>query len=259
MATEKTEEKTVEKTEKAGEETDVEKVETEAPDTDDEAVEKAMGAVKEMVEGIIKKADKKADDKADDKEDEDTEKAGNPRALFKSLLTKAGLKGKPLTAAMGEYDKMIKPIEKNAEEPAAEEKEVEKKVEATDEEKLLNALETSISKAKRFTPGRMTTLKAAIDTLQNLMTELTPAEKKIAETSEDPATGNFESAITKALENFSDGFKEKLEEMVETQKSATERLDKIEKRRNPSASLEDDGDTDTDTVKTEKSLWADVL
>jgi len=236
----------------------VEKVETEVPDTNDEAVEKAMGKVVEMVEGIVKKSEKKKEEKAEDEDEAEAEEEGGgkkkakaekkatPREVFEEQMKKNGVKDDALKTALEAFDDSAG-VEKS-EKP-------EEEVEKRKDDEVLEALEASIGKAKRFTPGRMDTLKNAIGTLQKLLGELTPAEKAVEEATEGALEGGLGSAVAKALKEFN----VKLDGVVETQKNVGERVKEIEEARNPSASLEEDGETDTDVVETEKSLWKGVI
>lgn len=64
-------------------------------------------------------------------------------------------------------------------------------------------------------------------------------------------------ALTKSLEELKDVLKTKLDEVQEVTKGLGDRLETIEKTRNPSTSVEGEGGTDTQ--ETQKSFWSGIL
>jgi len=251
---------------------DVEK-KAEAEETKDEnkAVEEAMGKVVSMVEGLVQKkeAEEKDEEKeevkeevkeeAEEKAEEKTEKAeektekaeSKNRSIFKQQLVENGIEGDALESALKKFDDQMND----------DNEKVEKREEAVEdkETQILEALESSILKAKRFTPGRMKTLKSVVDTLQSLMKELTPIQmNEEANQPEASFPTGIDTSVSKAIEKMAGVFEEKMTEMAETNKSLNDRVEAIEKVRNPSASIEEEGDTDKE-AKVEKSFWGDVL
>ena len=244
---------------------DVEK-KAEAEETKDEnkAVEEAMGKVVSMVEGLVQKkeAEEKDEEKeevkeevkeeAEEKAEEKTEKAESKnRSIFKQQLVENGIEGDALESALKKFDDQMND----------DNEKVEKREEAVEdkETQILEALESSILKAKRFTPGRMKTLKSVVDTLQSLMKELTPIQmNEEANQPEASFPTGIDTSVSKAIEKMAGVFEEKMTEMAETNKSLNDRVEAIEKVRNPSASIEEEGDTDKE-AKVEKSFWGDVL
>lgn len=199
------------------------KVEIEKPE--DQAVIKVLGKVNELVGTLVSRTD-----------------PGKEKVEKKETSTE-----KP-------------DVDENETEEGSEEKTEKREIE--EGEKLLSTLEESIAKAKRFTPSRMKTLKQVADSLQSLLTELSPK----VEASIDTAS-SVESSVAKALEDFSSKLGEKINsivekkfaEMVDTSKSLGERVEKIEKTRLPSASVEEDGVTDKEVEKKNSNMWAGVL
>ena len=64
-------------------------------------------------------------------------------------------------------------------------------------------------------------------------------------------------SLTKSIDELKEILTTKVSEVQEVAKGLGERVEAIEKVRNPSQSVEDDGGTDT--KETKKSLWAGVL
>lgn len=232
-----------------------------------EAVEKAMAQVTQLVESIAKavNASEPAETSAEvDTEKADTEKGGWPkmRKQFEAELKSAGIEGDAATKAMARFDKAFMPFKPGgATKPPL--KKAEKSVD-TDEtvQKMLEVLGMSVQKAKAFTPKREEALKAAVETLQELMKELTmqsiptggsPSTTVPTSPMYGPATT---MALTKSIEGLQEILTAKLDEVQSVAKGLTERVEAIEKVATPSKSVEGDGGTDT---KTQKSFWSGVL
>lgn len=233
-----------------------------------EAVEKAMAQVTQLVESIAKAANAP---KPTETVEVDAEKAadaekGRPdmRKQFQSELKAAGVEGDAMTKAMERYDKAFKPFQ-----PGASAKPPFKKAEKSLEgemdegvQKMLEVLSMGVQKAKAFTPKREEALKAAVETLQELMKEL--SMQKIptggSPSTTVPTNPMYGPATTMALTKSIEGLKEilttKLDEVQGVAKGLTERVETIEKTAAPSKSVEGDGGTDTTT---QKSFWSGVL
>lgn len=254
-----------------------EKVQVEVEKATNDAVEKAMAQVTELVDNIAKAANahthavsKNDEGTSDDNNpDTDVEKGKKPdmRGMYKAQLEKAGVKGESLEKAMTEFDKALGGFKpgKDTQPPVKKNNDDADGIEGADVEtqKALVALEKAIQKAKAFTPKREAALKAAIETLTGLMKELMP--KDIPQNT-SPATTVPESPkygessvvdLTKMMGELKEVLTSKLSEVQDVTKGLTERLETIEKTRNPSTSVEGEGGTDTNEVK--KSFWANVL
>lgn len=257
-----------------------EKVQVEVEKATNEAVEKAMAQVTTLVENIAKAAEAEKQDvnksgdetSTDTNPDSDVEKGKKPdmRGMYKAQLEKAGVKGESLEKAMNEFDKKLGGFKpgKDTQPPIKKSDDADVEKSNTDDaeeetQKALVALEKAIQKAKTFTPKREAALKAAIETLTGLMKELMP--KDIPQNT-SPATTVPESPkygessvvdLTKMMGELKEVLTGKLSEVQDVAKGLTERLETIEKTRNPSTSVEDEGGTDTNEVK--KSFWANVL
>jgi hypothetical protein len=252
---------------------EVEKVPVEVNKAATEAVEKAMAQVTELVENIAKAAQGTTQDTpADGEGDTDVEKANkNPRGMFMKQLKANGVEGDKLEKALAEFDKAF-PMFKPGAGTQKPEKSVQKDVnggegEADDGDaditKTLEAIALSIHKAKQFTPKRQEALEKAIGTLQDLLKEL--GMQKIptgqSPSSTVPAGTMFGASgvatLTKGIEALSETVAKALGEVQEVTKALGDRVEAIEKTRQPSTSVDGDGDTDTTTTK--KSMWSGVL
>lgn len=256
----------------------VEKVAVDVEKAENDAVVEAMSKVQKTVEGIAKQLGMDAEDTPAEKP--------SPRDVVKKQLEAAGLDEEQVKKSLSEYDAAAgEPVEKAGKKKAAmEEEEMEKpnpfakKVKKTegdaDVEKsedpaldALSQLEEAIAKAKRFTPQREETLKNAVEELQKLLAALQPQAPKYATTPKNnlPSTASAGeanlTAVTKALEGLSETIQKSLETIQEGQKSLSARVEDIEKARQPSKAVGEDGTDGVETVETEKakSLWGGIL
>jgi len=235
-----------------------------------EAVEKAMAQVTQLVESIAKAANASEPSEVDtekaDAEKMDAEKGDWPkmRKQFESELKACGVKGGAMTKAMERFDKAFMPFKPGggAKPPL---KKAEKSMDDTADEsvqKILEVLSMGVQKAKAFTPKREEALKAAVETLQDLLKELSMQSIPQGESPKTTVpTGHvYGPATTMALTKSIEGLKEilttKLDEVQTVAKSLGARVEVIEKTAGPSKSLEGDGGTDTNV---KKSFWSGVL
>jgi hypothetical protein len=121
---------------------------------------------------------------------------------------------------------------------------------------VIDAIQKALTQAQTFTPQRAEKLLDVAKQLQAVVDGITGTVASQPESAPPQKTGNDEaiSNITKSLNNLIDLVKGQ----VEVNKSLGDRIEKIEKVKNPSTSLEDDGDTVTEE-KTQKSFWSGVL
>ncbi len=259
-----------------------ESVTVEVAKAQSEAVEKAMASVTQIVETITKSAASPPSASSGDSGDEtdsDVEKAMKPADMYKAQLVKAGMKGEALTKAMDEFNKafppmfkpgasMKAPIKKSNDETASETADAGTDVQKNQEpdtdndtnvQKALEALAVGVQKAKAFTPGRQKELQKAIETLSNLAKELgmkeIPAGSPPSTTV--PGTAMFGETglkpIMKALEDLKGVMEKQANEVTDVSK----RLEAVEKTKQPSQSVEGEGDTDSQSVQ--KSFWSGVI
>lgn len=273
-STEETEPKVEKDAEEESKDEGAEKVEVDAEKPDDEGVVKAMAKVTDLVESIAKAAGVSADSEEEtDDAEEETEKAGASfgasgiRDMFSKQLKKAGVKGDALKAAMDEFDKEAKKKKKAV--PPEEDEDMKAKKSSTPEEenvpeeetddevnKTLDVIEQAIQKAKRFTPKREEALKGVVDQLSKLLKELTGTNKATA-----PGSAQFGASgigdLTVAVKKLAEAFTKHTEESAKTTKSLGERVESIEKERQPSTSI--DGDDTDKEEETKKSFWQGIL
>jgi len=252
-----------------------EQVQVEVSKAADKAVEDAMAKVTKLVETITTKAAEQPAETGEEATAEgeaetevDVEK-GDMRGKYKAQLVANGVKNKALEKAMAEFDKafpMFRPGKAGGKPPLAKTQKNTEGEQATEPEdneamitKTMDALVEGIQKAKAFTPKRQETLKAAIETLQDLLKQVSMKEIPTGGNPKNPlpkGTAFGESgviALTKRIEELTEALSSSV---VETTKSLSERVEAIEKTRQPSTSVEGDGVTET---KTEKSFWSGIL
>jgi uncharacterized protein Yka (UPF0111/DUF47 family) len=129
-----------------------------------------------------------------------------------------------------------------------------------DVEKTLIALGSAVEKAKRFTPKREMAFKAALAALTNLAKELGMMEIPVGQspsTSTPKGTMFGASSVSKSLEELASKVEGMVVEVKETTKRLEEKVERIEKARKPSKSVESEGGTDDKSVK--KNFWSGIL
>lgn len=253
-----------------------------------EFVAKALESVNEIVGRIesITKSAAKAEGKTDDTstDDVDVDKADES---IQSVLEKAGLKGDAMKAAVDNLTKAgfdpKKPFpgakssdKKKAEDKKAEDDAKKKTTKAADDASddasdddastddaidntplTMDGLVDAVAKAAAFTPARVAKLKEAADILKLVLEAIAPnaTPKTRVPAVDQHSLGNATAVLTKADEQVLKAIKN-LGGLVE---GLGERVEGIEKARNASNSVDDDGDTDKGTVDTEKAIWKGIL
>lgn len=230
-------------------------------------------------------------DKADDDKDEKTEKAG-PREAFKATLTASGVKGVQLEKAMAEFDKRFDRGQKfpSAQPPLSKggmsgkvkkseggEGDAPAETPEAAEPLTADSFLDMVEKAKRFTPERIKQLKAAVDTLKLVLEGVEPGGNpknslpdggqfgasgisSLSSPEKRPVVKSADEvlpAIVETLKGLESTLKEAFGEQSKVVKGLQDKIETIEKTRNPSNSVDGDGGTDTETTK--KGLWAGVL
>lgn len=132
----------------------------------------------------------------------------------------------------------------------------------------IEGLSTLISKAKKFTPGRIEKLKGAVEALKGLLEEIDTVPQG-TNPGVSPAGGaQFGASGVKVLTEKAAGEPSDLMKAVtelanvvkglaDTQKKTAEKVESIEKARPASASLEGQGGTDTKVAKS--AMWSGIL
>lgn len=249
--------------------------------SEDAAVNKALEQVAGMVESIAKAVGVKTPEASTETQDTtksegegdtevDAEKAAkakmDPREMFGKQLKANGISGEAYTKAMAEYDKAFKPFQPGASAQPPLAKDTKKSADGapTEDEvaeqeavKALDALEQAIQKAKRFTPAREKQLKSALETLQKLFNELQNIQPGMSPKTTVPGGTSFGASGVQALTKSIEQLTEAVQKSIEVSNANAERIEAIEKARNPSTSIDDEGGTDT--KKTTKSFWGGVL
>lgn len=215
---------------------EVEKVNVEASEEEstDAKLLKRMDEVKELVKGLNGK-EEEVEKSEDDKKEETKPTEKNEEEVKTEKNDEA------------EAD-----VEKNAKEEEKVEK--NKPADSVEEvEKTLDVLVQSLTKAKRFTPGRIDKIKSAIEQLAKVMEEVAGGAKTKELPKDVSISDSKLISVTKKIEETLTLVNDKIGEM-------DDRVSEIEKTRNPSTSIEDEGSTDgkTDVQKNNK-FWNGVL
>jgi hypothetical protein len=261
----------------------VERVAVDVEKAEDAAVVEAMGKVQATIEGIAKQLGVQANDTADEKP--------TPREIVEKQLKAAGLGDEAVKKSLEEYDaaagtpeaeveKGCKPGSKmkaeggeDAEEAKTEKAEgdapAETPVEKSEDDALdvLSQLETAIAKAKRFTPQREETLKNAVEQLQKLLAALQPQAPKSVTTPKNNLPSNVSAGeamltnVSKALADLTETIQKSMGAIQEGQKELATRVEDIEKARQPSKAVGEDGTDGVELVDTKKnkSIWGGIL
>lgn len=234
---------------------EVESVNVAVADETDDAVKKAMDQVTAMVEGIVNQANPKPDTKPVAKSDP------TPRDEYKTQLEKAGLGEEMVTKALEAYDAVHKaddapkaepeqPKPESKSEPVAKaEPEIPTQKSADD---VLAKLGEAIAKAQTFSPANVEALTKAVETLQGILAPPKPESKPEPVAKAVDPSADFQAIAKSMTEGMA-----AIAKAVETKMNAVaERLDKIEKTRMPSQSV--DGNGDNAPVK-KSNMWSNVL
>jgi hypothetical protein len=269
---------TVTETEKNTPTPELVEVEAATASENDAAVNKALEQVASMVENIAKasgvkiggegetgetgdpgeaeptttttKAEGEGETEPAEEDAAKAKKTFDPRAMFGKQLKAAGVTGDAFTKAMANFDKAFKPFQPGASTQPPVQKD------ATGGEETPDAEEQAIQKAKRFTPAREAQFKSALETLTKLLSDMQQIPTGGSPSTTTPSGTSFGASgvatLTKAIETLT----ETVTKSNEDSAKLAERVEAIEKARNPSQSLEADGETDTPT---KKSFWAGVL
>jgi hypothetical protein len=247
-------------------------VPVEVTKTNDENVQKALQQVEQLTTAIAKMMGAAPADASE----AEVEKAKASKATaYRKALKECGMGEDELDGAMKALMPWMKPAKPGAkdEEPKPGEKGAKKEVkkstdgdsaEEVEMSKTLDALATAIQKAKSFTPKREAALKNAIESLSKLLGDMQAPSLPGISNDTDPKNNLPDGApvpsgledVKKAVEELTKTLKASFETATTVTKTLQERVETIEKARNPSTSLEAEGATDK---KVTKSFWANVL
>lgn len=128
--------------------------------------------------------------------------------------------------------------------------------------KAVEGVFQGLQKARTFTPKREEALKAAIEQLNDLAKELGMTKIPVGQSPpvSTPSGASFGASGVQQLTKALEGVQSVVQSMQDAAKSLGDRLEAVEKTRNPSvAAPSDSNDGDDDEVSTEKSLWKGVL
>lgn len=232
---------------------------------------KAKAAAEEEMTAEEKKAkaeeeEMTAEEKEAQAKKEKTAKAANPKAVAGML---SGIKGLPKAAA----DEVISALQAmKAVKQEEEEMEDEEKKEKTTKSEApvlvihadgqIDVGESALQKRLQFTSGRTKALTDAASTLAKLVAEVDPdaAKSIMAAMKELPSNAKVPSAVkpTGVGSVKKDEGSEELTKALATIADLTKRLEKVEKTRAPSKSIDEDGGTDEEVTKSE-GTWTGVL
>lgn len=275
----------------------VENVSLEVAKATSEAVEKAMAQVGEVVKATMEAANAASDveqsesnvNKSDDTDSEDVEKGltkeqkamrDQMRKKLESQCAAKGMKGDMLTKAVdvamralagqgafmpgasAKKPEQMKDTSKS-DEPGSEDSDVAKSAGVNTQEivnEVIKQVAGGLQGAQAISaPSAQKALKAAIETLQELMKQVSMQSVPVGGMPKNnlPSStmygGSGIKDVTKALEPLN----ETLGSLRDAQKALTERIEQIEKTRQPDTS--GGGSDDTVTQETKKSMWQGVL
>jgi hypothetical protein len=202
-----------------------EQVAVETEKSESAAVEKAFSQVTDMIAQIAKAVDANKEGAEANEEQQSTQKSGDNTT------------------------------EENAE---AETPSIEDMV-----SKAMDDFALGIQKARAFTPTREAAFKAALEQLAALAKELGMTEIPVGQSpkTNTPGGTSFGASGTQQLTKALEGITATMQSIVETTKSLADRVEAVEKVRNPSQSLDNDGNVESEETETQKSknLWSGIL
>lgn len=254
-----------------------------------DAVTKAMEHVNSIVDNIanlVKKnnSDEQSVESVDEGSEsnpENTSDTGDQedvsKATLKSVLMSAGLSGDALQKACGTLKKQgfnpnmkfpnaKAPVTKSADEN--EETENTENISENTEPFTMESFAEAVQKAAAFTPSRIKQLQDAADILKLVLESIAPNATPMTRVPRVTTHGNpspvsdlaGQKKMPRVTKNDDGG-----NELIETLKSLgsavekiNERVEAIEKTRNPSNSADDEGGTDTNVQKSE-GFWDGAL
>lgn len=238
-----------------------------SPAGDGEHVAKAVEHVNSIIDKITKMVPTQ---KAEEPEETKTAKAEEEEATetptLKSVLSMLGLKGEAMEAAVSKLKgagldaDMAFP---SAQEPVAKAEEAEETEEVNEDTPLTIG---ALQKAAAFTPGRTKKLEEAYEALKLVLEAIgvgqSPSTKApTVESHGNPSGVNALAApkrrpVMKSEEE--PDFVEAIKSLATAVGSLTERVESVEKAREASNSVEDEGTTDSN-VKKSSGMWSGIL
>jgi hypothetical protein len=258
-------------------------------DGSESSVQKAIEHVNSIVENITKVvtvknqgAEGNEQDNAQSADSGDTTDVS--KATIKSVLSALGMSGDDMKKACDklkaagfnpnqQFPSAQPPVKKDAKGEGSEgETETQKSDTDSvvqDQPLTMQSLAEAVQKAAAFTPSRIEQLKNAQEILKLVLEAVAPntsPKTKVpgVESHSNPSAVSDLSQPTKkpVMKNADDNgeFVTALKALADGVKTLTERVENIEKTRNASNSVEDDGDTDTNTdTQKSKGLWNGLL
>lgn len=265
--------------------TDGDRVEVQV-DGSDSAVQKAIQHVNSIVENIVKVATEKNqsvdgnDEGAQSVDSGDTDTQDVSKSTIKSVLSALGMKGDDMKKACDKlkaagfnpdqkFPSAQPPVKKDASgEAEAETQKSDTDPIVEDQPLTMQSLAEAVSKAAAFTPGRIEQLRSAQEILKLVLEAVAPnavPKTKVpgVESHSNPSavadlTQPQKKPVMKSAEGNNDELVSTLKALADGVKNLTERVESIEKTRNASNSVEQDGDTETNTQKNQ-GLWNGLL
>ena len=256
-------------------------------DGGDSAVEKAIQHMNSIVENIVKVATEKNQGEKEGSEDSQSVDSGDTqdvsKATVKTILSALGMKGDDMKKACDKlkaagfnpdqkFPSAQPPVKKDASGEDSDEGEADTKKSDTDpivedQPLTMQGLVDAVSKAAAFTPGRIKQLQDAQDILKLVLEAVAPnatPKTKVpgVESHSNPsAVSDLSQPKKKPVMKSADGNNElvsTLKSLADGVNNLKERVESIEKTRKASNSVEEDGDTDTNTQKNQ-GLWNGLL
>lgn len=258
-------------------------------DGSESSVQKAIEHVNSIVENITKVVTEKNQGAEEGNEQPNAQSADSgdtqnvEKASIKSVLSALGMSGDDMkkaceklkAAGFNPNQKLPSaqpPVKKDASGEDSDEGETDTQKSDTDpivqdQPLTMQSLAEAVQKAAAFTPGRIQQLQAAQEILKLVLEAVAPnatPKTKVpgVEThSNSSAVGDLSKPKKKPVMKNADDNNElvsTLKSLADGVKALTERVENIEKTRNASNSVEEDGDTDTNIQKS-TNLWTNLL
>lgn len=250
----------------------------------DSAVQKAIEHVNSIVDNITKVVTEKTKSASDSDQSVDSGDTQDvSKATIKSVLSALGMKGDDMKKACDKlkaagfnsdqkFPSAQPPVKKDAsgdsDEGEADTKKSDTDPIVEDQPLTMQGLVDAVSKAAAFTPGRIKQLQDAQDILKLVLEAVAPGavpKTKVpgVESHSNPSAVSDLSQpkkkpVMKSADGENDELVSTLKSLADGVKNLTERVESIEKTRNASNSVEEDGDTDTNTQKNQ-GLWNGLL
>jgi len=221
-------------------------MEDEMPDKKED-IEKNIDKKNEKTEDVKKEEEQKQMQNLDDVLKKISDIESKIESLKKDEKVQKEIDWKDELVAKGVDGKILKMIEDKFNQ--------KEKVKKESENSLIGELTTELTKAKTFTPSRIKRLEDASQLLSRLMEEITQINQKPNDLSSHSDSQSMETGNGDVKKNFDD-MNKNFFELCSVVKALKEKVEAIEKIRQPSTSLDKQENED---VKKSDDFWSGVF